>query len=119
MGAIWEWLVGASLYDWTVRAIFAAAVPQTLFVVGFGLRNTWWTSLLGWGQFVKALAVELLLLVSITEEITHWLPGVWVTFWIVVLVLIGATLQCTAWVAEKRHVYRGGVPRQNNPDLYA
>lgn len=116
---IWGWLAGASLYDWTVRLVFVAAVPQTLFVAGFGLRNTWWTSLLGWGQFIKAFAVLLLLYMSMTETLTGWTPGPWVPFVVVVLVLVGATLQCLAWIAEKRHQSRGGTPRGNNPDLYA
>lgn len=119
LGAVWHWLAGASLYDWIVRLIFVAAVPQTLFVLGFGLRNTWWTSLLGWGQFTKALAVEVLLLMTVVEELLDWTPSLWVTFAIVVLILAGATLQCGAWVAEKRHVRHGGQPRDNNPDLYA
>lgn len=119
LGGIGDWLVHASLMDWTVRLIFAAAVPQTLFVLGFGLRNTWWTSLLGWGQFTKALAVEVLLLMSISEQLFGWTPGLWVTFLVVVLILIGATLQCLAWVAEKRHQSRGGMPSGLNPDLYA
>lgn len=118
-GGLWGWLTEASLYDWTVRLIFVAAVPQTLFVLGFGLRNTWWTSLLGWGQFTKALAVELLLLMSVAEQLVGWTPAVWVTFAIVVLILVGATLQCAAWVAEKRHQRRGGEPSGMNPDLYA
>jgi hypothetical protein len=109
----------ASLYDWTVRLIYLAAVPQTLFVLGFGLRNTWWTSLLGWGQFTKALAVELLLLLTIAEEWFSWTPQLWITFAIVVLILLGATLQCAAWIAEKRHQRRGGEPTGLNPDLYA
>lgn len=119
LGGIWHWLVGASLYDWTVRLIFVAAVPQTLFVLGFGLRNTWWTSLLGWGQFTKALAVEVLLMMTVCEQLFHWTPGLWFTFGVVLLILAGATLQCLAWAAEKRHQYHGGVPRENNPDLYA
>ena len=118
-GGLWGWLVDASLRDWTVRLIYVAAVPQTLFVLGFGLRNTWWTSLLGWGQFTKALAVELLLLLSIAEEWFGWVPATWITFAIVVLILIGATLQCGAWIAEKRHQRRGGEPSGLNPDLYA
>jgi hypothetical protein len=119
LGGIWDWFAGASLHDWTLRLVYVAAVPQTLFVFGFGLRNTWWTSLLGWGQFTKALAVELLLLMSIAENLLGWTPQVWVSFAIVVLILIGATLQCAAWIAEKRHIIRGGSPRGNNPDLYA
>jgi uncharacterized membrane protein len=119
LGGIWHWLADASLLDWTVRLIFVAAVPQTLFVVGFGLRNTWWTSLLGWGQFTKALAVDLILLMTVFEELLHWTPQTWVSFVIVVLILIGATLQCAAWVAEKRHQSRGGEPTGLNPDLYA
>jgi hypothetical protein len=118
LGGMWGWL-DAGLYEWTVRLIFAAAVPQTLFVFGFGFRNTWWTSLLGCGQFTKAFAVELLLIMSIVEELAGWTPGLWVTFAVVVLILLGATLQCVAWVAEKRHVRRGGEPRGDNPDLYA
>lgn len=119
LGGIWGWLVDASLFDWVVRVIWLAAVPQTLFVLGFGLRNTWWTSLLGWGQFTKALAVEVLLLMTVVEQLLHWTPSLWVTFAVVVLILIGATLQCAAWIAEKRHQCRGGEPTGLNPDLYA
>lgn len=119
LGGIWDWLTGASLMDWTVRLVYVAAVPQTLFVLGFGLRNTWWTSLLGWGQFTKALAVDVLLLMTIFEQWFGWTPQTWVSFVIVVLILIGATLQCAAWVAEKRHQSRGGAPTGMNPDLYA
>lgn len=119
LGGIWHWLAGASLMDWTVRLVFVAAVPQTLFVLGFGLRNTWWTSLLGWGQFTKALAVDVLLLMTVGEELFKWTPQTWVQFVIVVLILVGATLQCAAWVAEKRHQSRGGEPSGMNPDLYA
>jgi hypothetical protein len=119
LGGIWDWFAHASLTDWTVRLIYAAVVPQTLFVLGFGLRNTWWTSLLGWGQFTKALAVEVLLVMSIVEELWHWTPSLWVTFAVVVLILLGATLQCAAWAAEKRHQHRGGKPSRANPDLYA
>lgn len=118
-GIIWHWFTAAGLYEWTERLIFLAAVPQTVFMLGFGLRNTWWTSTLGWGQFTKALAVELLLLMTVVEVLFDWTPGLWVTFAIVVLILAGATLQCSAWVAEKRHQGRGGEPSGMNPDLYA
>lgn len=119
LGGIWAWLAEAGMREWTMRLVYVAAVPQTLFVVGFGLRNTWWTSLLGWGQFTKALAVELLLLMSIGEDLSGWVPGAWVAMGLVLLIALGATLQCAAWVAEKRHQRRGGRPRANNPDLYA
>lgn len=119
LGGTWHWLAGASLTDWTTRLVFVAAVPQTLFVLGFGLRNTWWTSLLGWGQFTKALAVDLLLLTAIAEHLVGWVPGPWVSFVLIVLILVGATFQCSAWVAEKRHQRHGGEPTGMNPDLYA
>jgi hypothetical protein len=119
LGAIWSWFTDASLMDWTIRGVFYGFVPQAIFVIGFGMRNTWWTSLLGWGQFVKAFAVAIILGANIAEVLWHWVPDGWVSFVIVLLIDIGATLQCLAWVAEKRHVRLGGEPRENNPDLYA
>lgn len=119
LGGIWDWFVDANLMEWTMRLVYVALIPQTLFVLGFGLRNTWWASALGWGQFTKALAVELLLVMSVVADLGWWAGGPWFSFAIAALILAGATLQCAAWVAERRHVHQGGVPRENNPDLYA
>lgn len=99
----WDWLVHASIEDWEMRLVYAAAVPQTIYVLGFGMRNEWWTSLIGWGQFTKALAVGLLLDLTVAQDLFGPLPYArQLGLVIVVLLFVGAWLQASSWIVERR-----------------
>lgn len=102
MNAIWDWLFHASIEDWELRLIYGAAIPQTLYVLGFGLRNDWWASLIGWGQFTKALAVALLLDLSILTDRFGLIPYArQIGLAVIALLFIGAWLQSSSWVVER------------------
>lgn len=104
-----DWLFHASIEDWELRLIYYAAIPQTLFVLGYGLLNRWWTSLIGQGLLTKALALALLLDLTVAQDLFGDYPyRRRITLAIVILIAFGSTMQFAAWVLEKRRRHRYG-----------
>lgn len=99
--------------------ITLAAPAQTLFVLIYGTRSPWYRSLLGRALFTKALALGLLLDLSL---VAHWWPDYPgqkpITIIIVALVLAGAWLQLAALLRE-RYIHSVGFSRTpRGPDRH-
>lgn len=90
-----------SIADWTEVCIYIAAVAETLFVLGFGARNRWWTSLIGWSLFVKTTSLAMLLDLSVLGQILHLRIPAWVALAVVAWIAFGCCLQLLAWITEK------------------
>lgn len=52
--------------EWWIKfGIWVAAVPQVTFVLWYGIGAPWWTSILGRAVFTKALALALVLVLTL------------------------------------------------------
>lgn len=90
-----------SVIDWALVLVWAAAVPQTVFIVGYGFLNDWWTSWVGRALFTSSLALALLLDVSLVSYYYPDLIPAWVSNIILVVVVAGAFLKLTALTLDK------------------
>jgi hypothetical protein len=111
MSTVWDWLFHATTLDWEVRLVYAAAVPQTLFVLGYGTRSRWWASLIGRALFTKALALAMLLDLSVFADIFgyDYPHREQITLVILILIFAGSAMQLLAWIKQRRRARRGGV----------
>lgn len=106
MSTVADWLFHASLVDWEIRLVYAAAIPQTLFVLGYGFLNPWWRSAVGRALWTKALSLALLLDLTVFAEIFGYDYPLreQITLGIVALIAAGAWMQFLAWTASKYRV---------------
>lgn len=92
--------------------IWLSAPAQTLFVLIYGTRSPWWRSLLGRALFTKALALALLLDLSLWTRIHPTWPWQLETTLVVIgLVLVGSWMQLSALLVERWRVSRGQASR--------
>lgn len=88
--------------DWAVVLVWVAAVPQTLFILGYGFSSRWWISWIGRALFVSSLALALLLDLSLVTFYFKGLLNETETNVILAVVALGAILKLTALVYDKR-----------------
>lgn len=100
--------------DLDLLLVWLAAPAQTAFVVGFGLSTRWWKSLLGRALFTKALALALLLdLTVFADQFGYDYPHrEEITTGVLCLVVVGSWMQLFAFGVEKaRRRLHGGQDR--------
>lgn len=87
--------------DWALVLVWFAAVPQTCFVLIYGLTNHWWLSWIGRALFTKAFGLMLLLDMSLVTYYFHSLLDPIQTNAIIALVAVGACMQLFALLLDK------------------
>lgn len=94
-----------SIEDWALWLVRVAAVSQTLFVLIYGPFSPWWRNRVGRAIFTKALALALLLDISlINSAIGHpyrYMEQIAVA--VIGLVTLGSLMQLSALLIEKVH----------------
>lgn len=90
-----------SITDWALVLVWIAAVPQTTFVLIYGLTNHWWLSWIGRALFTKAFGLALLLDMSLISYYHPTLLDPWETNLIIGVVAIGTNLQLFALLLDK------------------
>lgn len=92
-----------SIEDWMVWLVRVAAVSQTLFVLLYGPLTPWWRNRVGRAIFTKALALALLLDISlINQAIGHPYRHMnQIALSVIALVTLGSLMQLSALVLER------------------
>lgn len=98
-----------------VLLIVAAAPAQTAFVILYGVGSPWWRSVVGRALFTKALALALLIDISVAY---HFLGDNYalrevVRLSVFALIAIGTWLQLGALIYERRRRGRDRFAGQN------
>jgi hypothetical protein len=101
-----------------VLLVLAAAPAQTLFAIVYGVGSPWWRSLVGRALFTKALALALLIDISL---LYHWLGDDYalrdvVRLTVYGLIAVGAWMQFVALLVEKYKGRRDDADRFSRPD---
>lgn len=92
-----------SIEEWAVWLVRVAAITQTLFVLIYGFGSPWWVSRIGRAVFIKALALGLLLDLSLLNQwIGHPYPHMeQIALAVIALVTVGSTMQLSALLVER------------------
>jgi len=101
-----------------VLLILAAAPAQTAFALIYGFGSPWWRSLVGRALFTKALALALLIDISL---LYNWLGDDYdlrdaVRLTVFGLIAVGSWLQFVALLKEKFQGRRDDADRFSRPD---
>lgn len=101
-----------------ILLIVAAAPAQTLFAIIYGFGSPWWRSLIGRALFTKALALALLIDISL---LYNWLGDDYalrdlVRLSVYSLIVAGAWMQLVALLKEKIQGRRDDADRFSRPD---
>jgi hypothetical protein len=88
--------------DWALVLVWVAAVPQTIFVLLYGLTNHWWLSWIGRALFTKAFGLALLLDMSLLGYYYKGLLDQTESNFVIGLVALGACMQLFALLLDKR-----------------
>ena len=94
-----------------ILLVLAAAPAQTLFPIIYGVSSPWYRSLLGRALMTKAVALALLIDISL---VYNWLGDDYaardvVRLTVFALIAAGAWMQLAALILEKYHGRRGQV----------
>jgi hypothetical protein len=92
--------------------VLVAAPAQTLFAIIYGLWSPWWRSLIGRALFTKAIALALLIDISLLYQ---WLGDDYylrdaVRICVFLLIAVGSWMQLVALLKEK---YQGRLERDD------